>query len=315
VSPPGERAQPLTGLRRALFLVILGTGLFGIARTTGSGWMIVICSGLVAVLAIAALWPALALRGITLGAVTPRDATVGRPLDVAITASAGWRQSSLLVRSVEPESSWARALLPCAGELAATPSQRGVVHQLDIELRSGAPLGLFSWRRHIGVPLARPLEVGPAPAVVPFPKEILAGAPGGDPQPRARVGLDLVRGVRDYVSGDPARLVHWPATAHRGELVVKELEDPDRPSVAIVVDLRGPKDGAELAASRAAGLAGEVLATGMPVVLLTAERSGGVAGPVASALEVGRRLARAVAKAPAEGPIPPGAVVIRMVAR
>ena len=44
-------------------------------------------------------------------------------------------------------------------------------------------------------------------------------------------------GVREYVEGEPLRAVHWPTSARRGELMVRELEDAPRDSVAIVLDV------------------------------------------------------------------------------
>jgi len=52
---------------------------------------------------------------------------------------------------------------------------------------------------------------------------------------RRQSGLDP-HGVRDYVEGEPLRAVHWPTSARRGELMVRELEDAPRDSVAIVLD-------------------------------------------------------------------------------
>jgi uncharacterized protein (DUF58 family) len=48
-------------------------------------------------------------------------------------------------------------------------------------------------------------------------------------------GFDL-HGVREYVDGESLRRVHWPSTARRGELMVKELEDAPRDEVAVVLD-------------------------------------------------------------------------------
>ncbi len=44
-------------------------------------------------------------------------------------------------------------------------------------------------------------------------------------------------GVRAYVEGEPLRAVHWPSSARLGELMVRELEDAPRDSVAIVLDV------------------------------------------------------------------------------
>jgi len=48
-------------------------------------------------------------------------------------------------------------------------------------------------------------------------------------------GFDL-HSVRDYEQGESLRKVHWPSTAKRGELMVKELEDAPRDEVAILLD-------------------------------------------------------------------------------
>jgi uncharacterized protein (DUF58 family) len=48
-------------------------------------------------------------------------------------------------------------------------------------------------------------------------------------------GFDL-HSVREYERGESLRKVHWPSTAKRGELMVKELEDAPRDEVAILLD-------------------------------------------------------------------------------
>lgn len=53
-----------------------------------------------------------------------------------------------------------------------------------------------------------------------------------------RTGQSLVpMGVRDYRSGDDLRRVHWPATARRGALMVKEVEVDLAPYFTVVIDL------------------------------------------------------------------------------
>jgi uncharacterized protein (DUF58 family) len=48
-------------------------------------------------------------------------------------------------------------------------------------------------------------------------------------------GFDL-HSVREYAEGESLRKVHWPTTARRGQLMVKELEDAPRDEVAVVLD-------------------------------------------------------------------------------
>jgi uncharacterized protein (DUF58 family) len=68
-------------------------------------------------------------------------------------------------------------------------------------------------------------------------------------------------GVREYVEGEPLRAVHWPTSARRGELMVRELEDAPRESIAVVLDVdagtvAGPRGNSSLddAVRAAAGL-------------------------------------------------------------
>jgi uncharacterized protein (DUF58 family) len=52
---------------------------------------------------------------------------------------------------------------------------------------------------------------------------------------RRHTGFE-VHGVREYEQGESLRRVHWPSTARRGQLMVKELEDSPRDEVAVVLD-------------------------------------------------------------------------------
>jgi uncharacterized protein (DUF58 family) len=42
--------------------------------------------------------------------------------------------------------------------------------------------------------------------------------------------------VREYEQGESLRKVHWRSTAHRGQLMVKELEDAPRDEVVVLLD-------------------------------------------------------------------------------
>jgi hypothetical protein len=72
--------------------------------------------------------------------------------------------------------------------------------------------------------------------------------------------------------------------------------------IALVVDLGGPADDAEAAASRAAGIGRSTLAGGGAVWCCTHEDDGPVSAPVADARDLGRRLARATPGDPGSPP-------------
>jgi uncharacterized protein (DUF58 family) len=296
--------------RSTAVLASLGGAFFVIARTTGSGWLMVLLSGIVALLSVAASLSFVDGRTTRVQISAPRDATVGRPLRMAVSG----RARGALVRLVAPESDWFSIEGEVRGEVSAVPARRGVVREVTAEIVTGWPVGLFVWRRRQTSTLARPIEVGPAPIPVEVPS-LTSGDTGDGRAHQARADGDLPRGVREYVPGDPVRLVHWPATARARALMVKELDAPGSPALIVSVNLSGPSaDAVEAAAGRAAGLAHAALAAGVPVTLLTAEAHGPVAGPVRSQVEVGRRLARATAGTPAVAPPTASATVVRVTA-
>jgi hypothetical protein len=98
--------------------------------------------------------------------------------------------------------------------------QRGVYRLGPPRLESGDLFGLFEDVR----------EEGPVDYVTVFPEplafdalDLPPGDPFGEKRTRRRLFEDpnLVMGVRDYRPEDDFRRVHWPATAHTGELQMK----------------------------------------------------------------------------------------------
>ena len=122
-----------------------------------------------------------------------------------------------------------------------------------------------------------------------------------------------MRGVRDYVRGDPLRHVHWRASARRGDLVVKQVEEPAAPRLDLVLDLGAGGSAGERAAGRAAWYAAEARRRGYTLVLWTAEPEGPVAASAASAVDANRRLAAAVG-GPTGAPPPGAGAVLRVTA-
>jgi uncharacterized protein (DUF58 family) len=63
------------------------------------------------------------------------------------------------------------------------------------------------------------------------------GAEGAIPHMVAQHGDDDVA-IRSYRDGDDLRRIHWPATAHRSELMVRQEDRPARRRAVIVMDSR-----------------------------------------------------------------------------
>jgi uncharacterized protein (DUF58 family) len=88
-----------------------------------------------------------------------------------------------------------------------------------------------------------------------------AGHVGGDGRRlllRRAAGFDF-HSVREYEQGESLRRVHWPTSARRGQLMVKELEDTAHDGVVVLLDcdpagaVGTPPDSSFDAAVRAAG--------------------------------------------------------------
>ncbi|MFC6706134.1 DUF58 domain-containing protein [Flexivirga alba] len=100
--------------------------------------------------------------------------------------------------------------------------------------------------------LERTDELLVLPRVVPLgaahPPGSGVGNDGETPQMVALHGEEDVS-IRTYHDGDDLRRVHWPATAHRGELMVRQEDRPARRSALVLLDSRESAHGGTGAAS------------------------------------------------------------------
>jgi uncharacterized protein (DUF58 family) len=92
---------------------------------------------------------------------------------------------------------------------------------------------------------------------------------------RRTSGFDL-HSVREYEQGESLRRVHWPSSAKRGLLMVKELEDAPRESVVVLLDCdpageagNSPNSSFDVAVRAAGSIVRTHVARGRRVVLAT----------------------------------------------
>jgi uncharacterized protein (DUF58 family) len=297
VSTTGQGPGDLTLASIVLFTL----GAYGVAAGAATGQEAVVAVGVFAftLFVVGIVWPVAVLSRIEVDVVAPPDAVVGETLQLHVTVRG--RASRVDIRVLDPGGAWWCTGSPAKGTLPHVAARRGVFSVVRIQIRTSAPLGVFVRTRTIRAQLPVPATVAPHPLMEgailrAVPEELLATA-----APMFTVGGgDTVRAVRPYVPGDPARLVHWPTSARRGELVVREHEPPPALGVALVVDLRGldPED----AASRAMGIGQSTLAAGGVVWCGTFEADGAVGELVPDTRALGRRLARAIEGEPATPP-------------
>lgn len=287
-TPPVEplRAPRITSGAVALTGMCLMVALA--ARTSGAGWLIVLLCLLAGALAVGLIGPWIGLIGVRGHATGPADATAGVETTVAIEL----RRSGLGMVVRGTDGPWAATAPGVPAVVAIVPSRRGLLDALDVEVRCGAPFGLAWHRRRLTVPLQRTIVVAPRTASGDGATPTTDGTPGERAGNVAATGAEL-RSVRDYVPGDPLRMVHWPATARRDELVVKELDAPQRRRLYLLVHLIGDIDADERAAEQAMGIAVRALAAGELVTLATARADGPHRAEVTDRVEAGRQLALA----------------------
>ncbi len=269
--------------------VLLGlAGFFFIAATnTLSGWLYVMSGVILALMAIALWLVRQNLRQLTVERQMPDPVSVGDALQIRLTLhNASAHPKTLLklvdrlppalgpnvetvVELVPPHATW-------TWHYSQPATRRGIYHWQQVQLRTGAPLGLFWASRSHRVPVRAIVH----PRVLPLSHCPLIDQLGRDPslqvlsQQLAQTSPEgITRSLRPYRWGDSMRLIHWRTSAKLGELRVRELETfTSGQSIVIAIDTAHEWDseGFEQAMSTAATLYFYALRQQLQVSLWTA---------------------------------------------
>ncbi|HEU5151706.1 MAG TPA: DUF58 domain-containing protein [Iamia sp.] len=266
---------PLAGV---VALAVLAA-LLGVATRHGTLGMLVVALGGLAVYD--ALSARAALKRVEVTVANPIDGVAGEPsvhvvqargivAPIELVLPVWWDaavRSSIALRGTGP------------GTMVIDAPDRGVVTHMVFDLVAPGPLGLTEAARRIRVWLPAPWHVGPAGRAHDPGWPRLRTIPPGESSTVTQ-GDDLFRGVRPYTRGDPRRSVHWPATAHRGTLMVKERDGIEQVALRVVLELDDGGPDAEAAVERAAWLVEHGLSRGWRVHLVTAEAPPAPAAPL-----------------------------------
>ena len=181
---------------------------------------------------------------------------------------------------------WYRAI---TWELSIACTQRGVYPLAPPTVASGDLLGLYPRRRTAG-PVE---ELVVYPRIFPVDPHLVPTVhPMGDVPASRRLFRDPTHtiGVRAYDRRDSLRLVHWKATARRGELQVRVPAATTAFSAALFLDVESFAPGGaaaeadlELAVSVAGSIAAALCEKGSPVGLFANTRLTGSGRPAAIA--------------------------------
>lgn len=197
--------------------------------------------------------------------VRPARVSVGSSVRVEVSVRNVARRRSPVLEACDSfdagrlGASWLVAPLG-AGEIGRTTyalptDSRGVfaVGPLGVELRD--PFGLALVSRQVlpsntltVLPLVEPIA---AP-----PRGRGGGAQGGAGRPpfRGQSGDDFYA-LRPYSAGDDLRRVHWPSTARRGEVMIRQDDHPWQDRTTVLLDSRATSpDGLEAAVSATASV-------------------------------------------------------------
>jgi uncharacterized protein (DUF58 family) len=229
--------------QRGRFVFALGFGVYLAAWAFGSKPLYPVATGLLLVVLVAWAWVRLAKRPFAVQRGSgDREHIEGEdvPVVVELQASgtvmpAAATLSERVGRLGEHRSTLRRSgrRLSVRYVLGHVPRGRYVFEDVRLELAD--PFGL----ERAVVPL-------PAPgALLVYPRLVQLGSLFSESGSASHDGRRLllrrhtgfeVHGVREYEQGESLRRVHWPSTARRGQLMVKELEDAPRDEVAVVLD-------------------------------------------------------------------------------
>jgi uncharacterized protein (DUF58 family) len=228
---------------RGRWILALGGGIYLAAWALGSKALYPVALGLVLAVVAAALWVRFLKRPMTLRRRHPGgDRLAGDDVGVHLELDTeGFVPSGTLLlreriaRLGERETPLLRRHGRLRGRyvLRRVPRGRYPIEQTEIVIED--PFGLE--RTAVELPAGASILVYPRLVDV---DRLFSETGARTPEGRRLLlrrpsGFDL-HSVRDYQQGESLRRVHWPTTAKRGHLMVKELEDSPRDETAVLLD-------------------------------------------------------------------------------
>lgn len=229
---------------RGRYALALGGVTYLAGWAFGSDPLYPVAIGLVLVVAGAALWVRLVAKPVRLRrAIRGGDHVAGDDVPVTVELNVEGRivpRTMTIVESVERQGRREVELVHRAGkrlrgDYVIEQLPRGRYPFLPAEIAIEDPFSLE--RREVVLDAPGALLVYPRLVEL----DTLFSETGSRVQEGRRLlmrrpsGFDL-HSVRDYVQGESLRRVHWPTTAKRGKLMVKDLEDSPRDEALVILD-------------------------------------------------------------------------------
>jgi len=256
---------------RAWVVLALGLVSLALALVTGREIYYRLTYLLLALLAVSAAWAWSSIQGLRLKRYTrSQRAQVGRVMEEYLAIeNASWVPKLLVVvhdSSSLPSHHASHAIHGLGARqvfdwrVRTLCEERGRFRLGPMTISGRDPLGLFERRRTF--PQKSTLVVYPMVVSVrglPPPRGPL---PGGETlRRRTHHVTPNAAGVRDYVPGDSFARIHWPSTARKNHLIVKEFEQDPLSNVWIFLDMENRVQAS--AAGREGEAEGPIDETGM----------------------------------------------------
>jgi uncharacterized protein (DUF58 family) len=228
---------------RGRWILAFGGGVYLAAWGFGSEALYPIALGLVLAVVAAALWVRFLAKPMTLNRIlSAGEHLAGDDIPVRLEVDLDGRMPSgaLVVREriarlgeIETVMVNRRGRLRGSYRIDGVPRGRYAVESVDAVLED--PFGLE--RVELKLPAGESLLVYPRLVDLDglFSDSGARALEGRRLLLRRPTGFDL-HSVRAYEQGESLRRVHWPSTAKRGQLMVKELEDAPRDETAVLLD-------------------------------------------------------------------------------
>ena len=257
------------------------------ARIVGTWELYLLAVAFLAAIVVAWLLVARAGRRLTAARdLHPSRPTSGDELAVSFRVSNGSQLPGLLVTLPDAtgdllpsreaiEFASLGALQERAATSAAVAARRGVHHLPALWAEAEDPLGLVRARRRLG----EPLDVTIYPRLADLSSCALFANVGTyrglSRRGLVRLGSSEFRGIRPHYPGEPISHVDWKATAKTGNLMLREMDDPESGDITVLLDGtalqvagEGARSNFELAVEAAGSVADFVLTAGRGVNLL-----------------------------------------------
>jgi uncharacterized protein (DUF58 family) len=266
----------------------LGAGVTAAALAFGSRPVAVAGIGLLLAGGLSRAWAGLARGGVSVAlTVEPERVTEGDPARLRALVT---RRSRVPVGHAALELELGKL-----GVFEIRLLRRGRALRGELDL-GRPPRGVYALtgaglvlRDHLGLgDVLLPVQAAGATIVV-YPRLVSLSGPFGDGTrrndgrrflPRRSSGFDF-HSVRDYEQGESLRRVHWPTTARRGQLMVKELHDAPADVVVVILDCdpagaagRAPESSFDVAVRAAGSIAKAVAERGRSACLVTTGHGG-----------------------------------------